>query len=54
MEIHFPHLNNGTHTAKRKHRFVTHKRLMTVAVTFALCSSAIVILAACNIGGGGY
>ena len=54
MELHFPHITNGIHTTKRKRRVFTPKRLLTAAVTLALCSSTAVILAACNVGGGGY
>ena len=54
MEIHFPHITNGIHNTKRRTRLVTPRRLLGAAMTVVLCSSVAAILAACNVGGGGY
>ena len=53
MEIHFPHLTNATRTTLKQRRLITPSRLLKTTVTLILCSIA-VILAACNVGGGGY
>ena len=53
MEIHFPHLTNAIPTKHKKRRLNTPRRLLTATVALVLCS-AVVILAACNVGGGGY
>ena len=53
MEIHFPHLTNGISTTPKQRKFDAPRRLLAATVALVLCS-AVVILAACNVGGGGY
>ena len=53
MEIHFPHLTNGIRTTPKQGRLITPRRLLKTTVALVLCSAA-VLLAACNVGGGGY
>ena len=53
MEIHFPHLTNAIPNTPKKRRFKASRKRLTATVTLLLCS-AVVILAACNVGGGGY
>ena len=53
MEIHFPHLTNGIRTTSKQHKLITPRRLLKTIIALVLCSAAI-LLAACNVGGGGY
>ena len=53
MEIHFPHLTNGTRTTPKQPRLITPRGLLKIAVTLVLCSAAM-MLAACKVGSGGY
>ena len=53
MEIHFPHLTNDIRTTPKQRRLITPRRLLKTTVALVLCSVAI-MLAACNVGGGGY
>ena len=53
MEIHFPHLTNGIRTIPKERRLNTSRRLLTATVALVLCST-VLVLAACNVGGGGY
>ena len=53
MEIHFPHLTNAIRTTSNRRRFNTPRRVLTATVAIVLCS-AVLVLGACNVGGGGY
>ena len=53
MEIHFPHLRTGIRTTPKQRRLNTPRRLLTAAVALVLCS-AVLVISACNVGGGGY
>ena len=53
MEIHFPHLTSGIGTKPKQRRLITPRRLLKTIVALVLCSAA-VLLAACNVSGGGY
>ena len=53
MEIHFPHLANEIRITPKQRRLITSRRLLKVTVALVMCSVA-VLLAACNVGGGGY
>ena len=46
MEIHFPHITNGVNKTRKRRSFITRKRLITTTVAVALCSTAVVVLAA--------
>ena len=53
MEIHFPHLTNEIRTTPKQRRSINPRRVLKTTVALVLCSAA-VLLAACNVGGGGY
>ena len=53
MEIHFPHLTSDIRTPPKQSRLITPRRLLKSTIAIVLCSVA-VMLAACNVGGGGY
>ena len=53
MEVYFPHLTNGLLTTTKQRRFITHRKLLKTTLTLVLCWAA-VLLAACNVDGGGY
>ena len=53
METHFPHLTNGIRITPKQRIFITPRRLLKTTVALLLCTAA-VMLAACNVGGGGY
>ena len=53
METHFPHLTNVIRTTPKQRRLIALRGLMKTTIALVLCSAAL-LLAACNVGSGGY
>ena len=53
MELYFPHLTNAIRTSLQQRRLIIPRRLLKTTVTLVLCS-VVLVLSACNVGGGGY